>query len=812
MSASLDRLAAALSGRYRIERELGTGGMATVYLAEDLKHKRKVAIKVLKPELAAVLGADRFVQEITTTAALQHPHIQPLFDSGESDGFLWYVMPFIDGETLRGKLDRETQLGIDESVRIATDVASALHYAHTHGVIHRDIKPENILLHDGRPMVMDFGIALAVSAAAGGRMTETGMSLGTPHYMSPEQATADRDITARSDIYSLGSVLYEMLTGEPPHLGTSAQQIIMKIVTEEAQPVTRLRKSVPANVAAAIGKALEKLPADRFESAKAFAEALTNPAFTSMTAAATAAAPTTVRGWLRSPLSWAAMAVAVGGLAGLARVATRPLPDPPMRTVAIAPPDFGPTDLEVWQISSDGGLLVIGGRGMSKTALLSLEDFRLQPPVDATGGASVSISRDGKRIAGSGNGSRLMSWTLAGGLGVKLSDNALIGLPTSAWDEENRVWFITKSNNSLARVPGGGGPVETLMALDTAWIWRISHIMAGGRLAFGDRRSREVSTGLFELVAYDLAGDTARVLGDGRNPQVVGDEYLMYDVPNEEGSAAGNTIVASRFDPRRGTLIGGPLPLMTEVGSWAVSREGTFAYMDRSASTPSRVGLVPPGGAFRELPRLDSTMSWLHGVVSPQGDRLALTGRSRTNSVNESSEIWVYRLPDGPAQRLAWGGEGVDRDYPVWSQDGKRILFAHNQSEQASIYSVSADRGAGGRCRYSGARDRYGRDRTDSLSPRMSARSSCGIVGSSCSTCLVTRSGSRSLPGATATTRASRRAEIGSPTPRVRTDHGWCPCSRPRSRAGVTRSRSIRGHTPCGAAAARSSSIAALAG
>ncbi|MEQ1693516.1 MAG: serine/threonine-protein kinase, partial [Gemmatimonas sp.] len=230
MSTVVDRLTAALADRYRIERELGQGGMATVYLAEDLKHKRRVALKVLKPELAAVLGAERFVQEITTTAALQHPHILPLFDSGEADGFLYYVMPFIDGETLRAKLDRETQLGVDEAVHIATDVADALHYAHTRGVIHRDIKPENILLANGRPMVADFGIALAVSAAAGGRMTETGLSLGTPHYMSPEQATAEKEISARSDVYSLGSVLYEMLAGQPPHLGGSAQQIIMKII------------------------------------------------------------------------------------------------------------------------------------------------------------------------------------------------------------------------------------------------------------------------------------------------------------------------------------------------------------------------------------------------------------------------------------------------------------------------------------------------------------------------------------------------------------------------------------------------------
>src|SRR5687768_5464225 len=274
MMDGVARLTAALADRYRIERELGQGGMATVYAAYDVRHRRKVAIKVLKPELAAVLGAERFVQEITTTAALQHPHILPLFDSGEADGFLYYVMPFIDGDTLRAKLDRETQLGIEESVRVATAVADAADYAHWHGVIHRDIKPENILLHDGRPVVADFGIALAVSAAAGGRMTETGLSLGTPHYMSPEQATAEKELTGRSDIYSLASVLYEMLTGDPPHVGASAQQIIMKIVTEEAAPVTALRKSVPPSVSAAIAKALEKLPADRFESAAAFARAL----------------------------------------------------------------------------------------------------------------------------------------------------------------------------------------------------------------------------------------------------------------------------------------------------------------------------------------------------------------------------------------------------------------------------------------------------------------------------------------------------------------------------------------------------------
>jgi eukaryotic-like serine/threonine-protein kinase len=233
MSAPLDRLAAALADRYRIERELGAGGMATVYLAHDLKHDRKVAVKVLRPELAAVIGAERFLSEIKTTANLQHPHILPLFDSGAADSFLFYVMPFIEGESLRDRLNREKQLPITDAVRIATEVASALDYAHRHNVIHRDIKPENVLLHDGQALVADFGIALAASKAGGSRMTETGLSLGTPHYMSPEQAMGQREITPRSDVYALGAMTYEMLLGEPPFTGPTAQSIVAKVMTEK---------------------------------------------------------------------------------------------------------------------------------------------------------------------------------------------------------------------------------------------------------------------------------------------------------------------------------------------------------------------------------------------------------------------------------------------------------------------------------------------------------------------------------------------------------------------------------------------------
>jgi serine/threonine-protein kinase len=262
------RLNAALEGRYRIESELGEGGMATVYLADDLKHERKVALKVLKPELAAVVGAERFLAEIKTTANLQHPHVLPLFDSGEADGFLFYVMPYVEGETLRARLERERQIPVDEAVRITSDVAEALHHAHQHGVIHRDIKPANILLSSGRPLVADFGIAFAVSTAGGGRLTETGLSMGTPYYMSPEQASADQSPRASSDVYSLGCVLYEMLVGEPPFTGSSAQAVLAKILTAEAPSAARARASIPPNVDAAIRKAIERLPADRFKGAQ----------------------------------------------------------------------------------------------------------------------------------------------------------------------------------------------------------------------------------------------------------------------------------------------------------------------------------------------------------------------------------------------------------------------------------------------------------------------------------------------------------------------------------------------------------------
>jgi hypothetical protein len=270
----VERLKAALTGRYTVERELGRGGMATVLLAQDNKHHRPVAIKLLKPELSAIIGPERFLCEIEIAARLHHPHILPLYDSGEADGLLFYVMPFAEGESLRARLGREKQLPVEDALQIAREVADALSYAHSHDLVHRDIKPENILLESGHAVVADFGIARAITAAGGETLTQTGMVIGTPAYMSPEQAAGSRDLDGRSDLYSLGCVLYEMLAGQPPFMGPTVESVVHQHLTVEPHPITSLRPAVPAEVAAALARALAKTPADRFNPVALFAESL----------------------------------------------------------------------------------------------------------------------------------------------------------------------------------------------------------------------------------------------------------------------------------------------------------------------------------------------------------------------------------------------------------------------------------------------------------------------------------------------------------------------------------------------------------
>ena len=673
MSGASERLTAALADRYRIERELGAGGMATVYLAEDLKHKRKVAIKVLKPELAAVLGAERFVQEITTTAAMSHPHILPLFDSGTADGFLFYVMPFIEGETIREKLNRETQFGVDEAVRIAREVADALDYAHRHGVIHRDIKPENILLHDGRPMVMDFGIALAVSAAAGGRLTETGLSLGTPHYMSPEQATAEKQITARSDVYSLASVLYEMLTGEPPHTGSSAQAIIMKIIAEPVQPVTELRKSVPMNVAAALAKALEKLPADRFDSANAFADALGDVHFTTGLKLAPGSARATLRQWLR--LDWskraivagAALAVVAGGSAWLA--AKPPLADPQPRAqmafeIVDSVPNFG------MAVSvADNGTIAYLKNGEIFVRRAGDTESRRGPE----GEGWMLLSPDGSHVVhivrlGSGQEQRreLRRTPLDGGPSVTLwtGSNLFDLVVPFAWAEDGSVYVDESKGDtsSIGLLPRTGGPMVTLRK-STELRFGSLVMLPGARAVLAClSRSRRTDA---RVVAMDLSSGTmTEILDQACDPKWSPTGHVLASTPS-------GTIMAVPFDARQLRVTGPPAEvfrgLATRDGSalpFHLTPDGALVYLAGGAVVEQDGGqlvIVDRSGARTPLGRGTAA-----GAFSPDG-------RSLAYSKPLMGELRIRDLELGSDRALT--GPGWAAAYKAWSPDGDRIAY-----------------------------------------------------------------------------------------------------------------------------------------
>jgi len=693
MTDPLSRLSAALADTYRLERELGQGGMATVYLAQDLKHDRKVALKVLKPELAAVIGAERFVVEIKTTAALQHPHILPLFDSGTADGFLYYVMPFIDGETLRAKLDRETQLGIDEAVRITVAVADALDYAHRHGVIHRDIKPENILLHDGRPMVADFGIALALSAAAGGRMTETGMSLGTPHYMSPEQATAEKLITARSDVYSLGSVLYEMLTGNPPHVGASAQQIIMKIVTDTARPVTELRKAVPRNVADAVAKSLEKLPADRFESAKAFGDALGNPGFvlgaTSLSGAARRpTALTPADRWTR--VGVAAGLLAAGALIGVMAFRRKPADQDAVRFTletghATRLALRGSADVP-FALSPDGRSIVFVGRDStgpgSRLYLRGLD--RIEPvAIPGTEDAIAPFfSPDGLWIGFATVADRkLKKVSVSGGPPVTLATDLPSIVVSASWGDDGFIVYVSNGAR-LSRVSGSGGATE--VASDTTpgvarlWPW----VLPGGRAVLFERCTSICAAHDLALLDLDTKKVTTLVEGATRG-WYLPTGHLMY--ATDEGA-----LYAAAFDVKKRRIVGAAVPLLDNVRAapgfgayFAVSPAGMMAYLpgasgafDRVVSTVDRTG--------REQVIVSRPSGYGHPRWSPDGRRIALMATEGT----KHTQVWVYDISSATLSQLTFDSANVR---PSWSPDGTRLAFSTFRSGTWTVWWAPAD-------------------------------------------------------------------------------------------------------------------------
>ncbi len=656
----LSRLSAALSDRYAVEKQLGAGGMATVYLAHDIKHDRKVAIKVLRPELAAVLGADRFIQEIKTTATLQHPHILPLFDSGEADGFLYYVMPYIEGETLRDRLNRETQLGVNDAVRIACEVADALDYAHRHGVIHRDIKPENILLHDGRPMVADFGIALAVSAAAGGRMTETGLSLGTPHYMSPEQATADRDLTNRADIYSLGAVLYETLSGEPPHTGSTAQQIVMKIVTDDARPVTDLRKSVPQHVAAALRKSLEKLPADRFESAAKFAEALTDSRFTLQPATATTTAhvpalPSAAA--LRAGWMWILPLMAVSAVVGWL---IRPAGQPAFRDVTrfTVPVPEG-HDLRAYRanlaVSHDGRTLAyFAGDGLVKRDFAHPDSELLARVM----GLHPVFSRDDRWILFYNDG--LRGVPTAGGPAVDFSNRVT---------DEMLVRDALESSGIFRRAAGDTAWVE-VTTLDTAGAEGahvFPQLLADGKLVLYTILRPGMMWNGAQIVVEEVAtGTRTVVVTDGTSGRYVPTGHVVY-------IRANGNLEAVPFDLKRRRVTGSAFVVVEGVrtgywagaGSFTVSDAGTLAFVRGSSWENHRLTWVDRSG--RVLGHVGPPLT-VEGIRLSPDERYAVTYVASPNA-----DIARFDVLSGEQRRLTF--DQTTEDNPVWSPDGRRVAY-----------------------------------------------------------------------------------------------------------------------------------------
>jgi serine/threonine-protein kinase len=681
MSELGEQLARPLGERYVIEREIGAGGMATVFLARDLKHDRPVAVKILEPELAAVMGVERFLAEISVTAHLQHPSILPLFDSGETAaGSPFYVMPFVEGESLRQRLDREKQLPIDEAVRTAVTIAGAVDYAHRHHVVHRDLKPENVLFQEGQPLVSDFGIALAVSHAGGQRITQTGLSLGTPAYMSPEQATGDRAIDGRTDVYALGAILYEMLTGEPPHTGRTAQAIVARVLTETPRAIRSVRPAVPVHVAEAVERALEKLPADRWQTATAFCDALTGQPATVPDARSRGRAPRLYGLLAPASLALACVALAAASFGVLEWRAAHqsdsevtrfevPLTAGSLEALSVAP-----------AISPDGTRIVytaIGAAGQVSLLTRNLSELAVRPLPGTEAGIQPAFSPDGEWVAFFALG-KLKKIHLATG---SLRTLASINLPDGTdWTRDERI--VVAVDNLLVTVPADGGPPKPLTTLDSAGgeqAQRGPHVVADGDwvLFYSWHGSIESS----KIGVASLKTGEARYVDIAGAPIGLVDGSLIY-------ATIGDGFFAVPFDVERARLTGSPLRLVDRVpitgngvARAALSRNGSLIYA-RGSSTSELVisDLQGKPGTVLGTPRAYSFPRF-----SPDGKRIAVS-----IAAGGSVDVWLYDMASKTMSRVTHDGTRNDR--AEWTPDGKRLLFSSiGRKQLTALWMQNAD-------------------------------------------------------------------------------------------------------------------------
>ena len=680
-----ERVSDALSERYEIQREIGRGGMATVYLARDRKHQRDVAVKVLHPALLNSLGADRFLAEISTTANLQHPHILPLFDSGRADGYLYYVMPYVKGETLRTRLNREKQLPVEEAVRIAREVADALQVAHEQGVIHRDIKPGNILLSRGRALVLDFGISIAMSAAGGGRITETGLSLGTPRYMSPEQASGDRTPDARSDVFSLGCVLYEMLVGETPHSGGTIQAIIAKLLKQEPVPPRTIRDTVPKGIEAAVLRALAKVPADRFESAGAFRDALARGGAEAARGA-------------RRPGSaiWLVPAVGAAALAGWLLWDRAPAgPDMLGATHEQLTTDPGVE----WfpSVSPDGEWVVYAGRASGDWDIY-LKAARGQNPINLTEHPAVddqpAFSPDGQRIAfrSSRDGGGIF---VMGRTGEAVRRVTRRGYKPTWSPDGTRLAYVTE--NVEMNPQNAYGPSELwVVDVESGEEHRIDVVDAvlpswspnGHRIAY-TRRLDYPARGVWTVPA-DGGPSTAATnhLATDWNPTWSPDGGYLYFVSDRSGSM---NLWRIRIDERSGETTGEPEPIVTpavSLGHISFAANGSLlAYSSAVVSSNiQELGFDPEAREVVGEPNwlTSGSRRWSSPDPSPDGRWVAFY-----SLVVPEGDVYVMRA-DGSDLRQITGDSAIDR-VPRWSPDGEWLAFFSDRDGPADVWKVHVD-------------------------------------------------------------------------------------------------------------------------